>query len=75
MRRSTMIDRIEEAVRTTPYCPCGEHTDVVSVDGTIVLRCSAIDRPRSRLERFLGAVVAPGHLSYSIIDRIDTLAA
>ncbi|HLA15584.1 MAG TPA: hypothetical protein VJZ72_01680 [Candidatus Limnocylindrales bacterium] len=75
MRRSKVVDRIEEALRATPFCPCGEHTDIVAVDGTIILRCSAIDRPRSRLERLLGSVVAPSHVSHPIIERVDTLAA
>ncbi len=76
MRQSTMIDTIEWALRETPYCPqCGEHTDIVDVDGNLVLRCTAIDQPRSRLERIVATIVGPSHVSVPVIERANALAA
>ena len=76
MRHAKVIDRIEQALRETPYCPsCGEHTDIVAIGDTILLRCSTIGQPRTGLERILGSVIAPGHVSYPIIEPVDTLAA
>lgn len=68
-RREHTVDMVEQAIRSNPYCPnCGEHTEIVRVGNELILRCSAIGHPRTRLERWFGSLIGPEHVSYPILE-------
>ena len=68
-RNAHVVELIEQAQRATPYCPaCGEHTEVVALEGTIVLRCSTIGLPRTGLARLLNDIVGREHIARPIVD-------
>lgn len=68
-QREHTVDLLERALRAMPFCPgCGEHTDVVEVGSDLVLRCSAIDRPKTGIDRWLGSLVGPAHVAYPIAE-------
>jgi len=49
-----LLERIEDAARTTPFCDqCGRHTVIVEQGGALWLECSSLAQRPSRLRSIL----------------------
>lgn len=68
------VQRIEDAMRTTPFCACGSWTVVVADGDRIRLECSTLQEPKSTLRRLVSLDFG-GHVSWTIIDQLPTRAA
>lgn len=72
--RVRAIEMIEGALDSDPFCPaCGAPTQIVDRAGHVLLVCSTLSQPRSRIGRVLAAIVP--HLRTEIVDLSGTLAA
>ena len=68
------LDLIESATRSTPYCACGEPTDVIARDGEIWLDCATLREDKGAVRRLLTLDFAT-HVSRPIVDDPAVLAA
>jgi len=63
---SRALDLIESAIRSQPYCPCGEPTDAVARDGEIWLDCVTLREDKGVLQRLMTLDFAT-HLSRPVV--------
>jgi hypothetical protein len=61
------LDLIESAVRSTPYCACGEPTDAIAREGEIWLECVTLREEKGIVRRLLSLDFV-GHVSRPIVD-------
>ena len=71
--RVRLLDLIEGAQDSEPYCLCYAPTEIADEDGSIVLRCKTATSPTGLLDR-IGAVILP-HTHRVVVDREELLAA
>jgi hypothetical protein len=64
---SRALDLIESAIRSGPYCTCGEPTDVVARDGEIWLDCVTLREEKGLVRRLLTLDLV-AHVSRPIVD-------
>lgn len=70
---TNIVDLIERANDSCPYCTCGWHTTPVWRDGTVWLECASLGRaPTGRLRRLLAAATRPTHVHLPIIEIADS---
>lgn len=66
---SSIIDIIERAHNTSPFCVCGSHTTPVFRDGAVWLQCAALDRSAGGwLQRAVAAVTGPMHTRTFVVE-------
>ena len=64
-----IVDRIERAHSSRPYCACGRHTTPIYRDGAVWLDCSVLLEPiDGRLRRWVGRLGEPKHVHAWISD-------
>ena len=64
-----IVDMIERANDTQPFCECGRHTTAVWRDGVVWLECASLVEPgEGRFRRALAALTAPVHTHQPIVD-------
>jgi hypothetical protein len=61
------LDLIESAIRSTPYCVCGEPTDAIAREGEIWLDCVTLREEKGIVRRLLSLDFVP-HVSRPIVD-------
>ena len=47
------LDLIESAIRSQPFCPCGQPTDAVTRDGEIWLDCVTLREDKGVIRRLM----------------------
>jgi len=63
-----IVDLIERASDTQPYCACGWHTSPVWRDGVVWLECASLNEPRQGLvRRLIAAATGRAHLHFAIV--------
>lgn len=72
---ATALERIEAAERQTPFCACGEPTVPVAHHGQIWLRCTRLNRGRSRLRKLLTLDPDVAHTERPILSLTDVRLA
>ncbi len=63
-----VVDIIERAERSAPYCLCGRHMIAVADDDRIWMECSSRTEPKSGLSAFVSRLTAFGHTRRPIMD-------
>jgi hypothetical protein len=64
-----VVDMIERANDTQPFCACGRHTTPVAHDGAVWLECASLSQPNTGgLARLRAAVTAQTHTRERIVD-------
>jgi hypothetical protein len=70
-----IVDMIERANDSQPFCTCGSHTTPVWRDGAVWLECASLSQPREgRFARIVAAATASIHTHQRIVD-VPQLAA
>ena len=68
MTSGRALERIEQAMRTTPFCVCGEPNVPVSHGDDIWLECATRIEPKGILRRLISLDFAVGHTARVIVD-------
>lgn len=70
MRSNTaVIDVIERAHDSTPFCACGSHTTPVWRDGVVWVECASLGQPAEGWVRRLVAIVtSPVHTRTRVVE-------
>jgi hypothetical protein len=64
-----LIERIEEAQTTTPYCvQCGQPTTIAERDQVLWLECASLAHRRSRLQTLLRLDFATFHTQRPVVE-------
>ena len=71
--RVRLLELIEGAHDSEPYCLCYAPIEIVDEDGSIVLRCKTAASPSGLMDR-IGAVILP-HVHHTLVEREELLAA
>lgn len=74
MENHQAVERIEDALRTSPFCSCGSWTVVVADGDRIRLECSTLREQKTILRRLVSLDFG-GHISRTIIEELPTQAA
>ena len=76
MTNDQALELIESALRTEPFCPCGEPTTIVTKGDELRLACASLNVAGGSLRRHLRVRFDLGHVSRVILqDPIVELAA
>ena len=73
MTHQRIVERVEDAMRTSPFCPCGSWTRVVADGDRIRLECSTLAERRGILRR-LTSLDFGGHTAWTIVDGLAEAA-
>ena len=68
MTNDRALERIEDAIRTTPRCVCGEPNVPVAHGDDIWLECATLSEPKGILHRLISLDFAVGHMARVIVD-------
>ena len=64
-----IVDLIERASDSHPFCGCGWHTTPVWRDDVVWLECASVTQPRQGIvARLIAAATAPIHVHIAIVD-------